>query len=312
MKMKIVKGIRNLFVTLLLAAAAFAGWRMFDRPEANAYSGNFSYSVTENRSGGDYKTLSMSRDNVHSGYLILVNPKNACRSGGAGSVSVYDLKNNSYKVRDKNVLLNEEVIRALNEMMADFDRAKSDRTVNVISGYRTEDEQRQLLDAQTANRGEAEAAMWVAKPGFSEHHTGLTLDFGLYFENGTSASFDGRGKYAWITENCLNYGFVVRYPEGKEALTGISYEPWHLRYVGVPHAYMMKEKNFCLEEYIDFLWGFQFDGKRLEVNADGRQYEIYFTAGTKVSVPENRSYEISGNNADGFIVTVELITNQSN
>ena len=301
MKKKKTKILRNLFIFLLLTAAVFGGWHLLDKTEATAPLVSSSINSAE-----DYQTVNMNRDDVHTGNLILINPEYAYRSAGdPGLVSVFNKKNNAYKVKDKNVLLNEQVIAALNNLMSEFNRVKSVNAVNVISGTRTEEEQRKLLENEIADKGKAVAMMWVAKPGFSEHHSGLAFDLGLYFDNGTSASFDGKGKYAWIADNCWKYGFIVRYPENKESITKISYEPWHLRYVGVPHAFMMKERALCLEEYIDFLRDYRFDEKHLNVSANGLQYEIYFTAKRNVPVPTHSNYEISGNNVDGFIVTIE-------
>lgn len=88
----------------------------------------------------------------------------------------------------------------------------------------------------------------VATPGSSEHHTGLAFDIGVPGE-----SFRLTEQCAWLSENCAGYGFVVRYTEEKERLTGITAEPWHIRYVGVEHARAMTQGNLCLEEYVDRL-----------------------------------------------------------
>ena len=74
-----------------------------------------------------------------------------------------------------------------------------------------------------------------------------------YTSQGVSLDYTGTGECSWLNQNCYQYGFVVRFPEDKEELTGIDYEPWHFRYVGIPHAYMMTKNNLCLEEYISFL-----------------------------------------------------------
>ena len=137
---------------------------------------------------------------------------------------------------------------------------------------------------------------------------------GLYPENGFSREYDGTGEYRWISQNCYQYGFVVRYESDKIDITKIGNEPWHIRYVGVPHAYVMKKQDLCfLEEYMDYLKDFPYDGKHLMVTDDKNQkYEIYYVAapaGEKiisVPVPETGNYEISGSNTDGFIVTVSL------
>lgn len=84
----------------------------------------------------------------------------------------------------------------------------------------------------------------VAKPGTSEHHTGLAVDIAGGWE-----MFD------WLEEHCAEYGFILRFPEGKEELTGITYEPWHFRYVGVEMAQEIQALDMCLEEYVTYLTG---------------------------------------------------------
>lgn len=145
----------------------------------------------------------------------------------------------------------------------------------------------------------------MATPGYSEHHTGYALDFNLLHEDGTSDSYTGTGIYEWVNEHAPEYGFVVRYEPDKAEYTGIQYEPWHFRYVGVPHSLIMKEKNFCLEEYIQFLRDYPADGEHLFFENDGKEYEIYYVKGLEVPIGEADSYLVSGDNVDGFIVTLE-------
>lgn len=93
-------------------------------------------------------------------------------------------------------------------------------------------------------------------PGASEHQYGMCMDIVTYSyvaEAGLTDGFDQTDCWKWINENDYKYGFIMRYAEEKEDITGIMYEPWHYRYVGVEHATFMKEHNMCLEEYIDFL-----------------------------------------------------------
>ncbi len=125
-----------------------------------------------------------------------------------------------------------------------------------ISGFRPHSTQVSLFNArveQARNDGyadpEAEAARHVARPGTSEHELGLAVDFNsvdeIYFRNTAEAK--------WLAAHCAEYGFVIRYPEDKESVTGIIYEPWHLRFVGVKHAKRMNELNMCLEEYCEYI-----------------------------------------------------------
>lgn len=151
------------------------------------------------------------------------------------------------------------VLEAFEQMLAAM-REEGAGTVYIQSAYRSYSRQ-QFLFRNKVNQfrslGYDEAAAIertarsLAHPGASEHQTGLAIDV---TQNGrlTQAFGDTRaGK--WIAENCHRFGFIVRYPKDKTAITGIIYEPWHLRYVGNPHASFMKEQNLCLEEYMDYL-----------------------------------------------------------
>ncbi len=97
----------------------------------------------------------------------------------------------------------------------------------------------------SAEDAEALAATEVAKPRTSEHHLGLAVDFNILDE-----SFTETKQCAWLQEHAHEYGFIMRYPKEKEAITGVVYEPWHYRYVGVEHAAAIKNAGLCLEEYL--------------------------------------------------------------
>lgn len=138
-----------------------------------------------------------------------------------------------------------------------FDAALSEGVDLVVrSGYRSEKEQKELLIKKIGafrkegyDDGEAaERAMdWVSMPGTSEHQLGIAVDINA--ENSTEKN----EAYKWLSENAHKFGFVVRYPSDKSYITGISYEPWHFRYVGKEHAQKMYESGQCLEEYLDSL-----------------------------------------------------------
>jgi len=125
------------------------------------------------------------------------------------------------------------------------------------STYRDRDTQEQLFndevrkyieEGKTREEAEKLAIKRVARPGTSEHETGLAVDF-----NYVNMEFEKSKAFEWLVENSHKYGFVLRYPKDKESITGIEYEPWHFRYVGKEHAKVMKENNFCLEEYVEYL-----------------------------------------------------------
>jgi len=253
-----------------------------------------------------YDIIPKSKADILKGELILVSNDVPYQFTYENELaSLYDVKNSAYKVKDRNVLVDPDIVDSLNSMMLDFKKRYEDNSVTVISGYRTYEKQQTLLDQRISESGEAEAVKWVAKPGGSEHHTGYAFDLGLY-NNGMSREYNGKGKYEWINRNAYKYGFIVRYPDSKSDITGILHEPWHFRYIGNPHSTIMTQYNMCLEEYIDYLRQFKFGKMHLSyIDYNGKKYEIYYTEKLDVPVPKKGNFKISGNNIDGFIVTVE-------
>lgn len=254
----------------------------------------------------DYKKLSLKQEDIYRGGLILVNAEYPYQfSEELNLVSVFDHKNSYYNVKDKNVSVAQTTMDAMNRLLEGFYKEHDNNSINVISGHRTYEFQQTLLDEKTEEKGAVEAMKWVALPGASEHHTGLAVDFSIFHrKTGASEPYKGKGDYAWINENAYKYGFIVRYPDEKKDITGIDYEPWHFRYLGLPHSYLVTQQKLCYEEYIAFLRQFEYGKEHLKVEYDGKTYEIYYTKNTDVYVPKNEEYSVSGNNVDGFIVTV--------
>lgn len=257
-------------------------------------------------------TTAVTRDDLSKGNLVLVNSENPIRTYDESNlVSIAENNEGAYKVKDKSIKLNKEALDALNEMLKDFEEAKGDNELIVISGYRDFNMQEKIHYETLLDKGIEHTNNYVAKPDRSEHHTGLAIDLGIYHKDGTSSEYDGTGIYSWINENCYKYGFVLRYPSGKKDKTGISEEPWHFRYVGKIHAEMMNELNLCLEEYIVYLKNYSYYlSPGQGITESGKNYSIYYIPAendiTYVPIPESKAYIISGNNKDGFIVTVSL------
>ena len=137
-----------------------------------------------------------------------------------------------------------------------FDVARAEGVYPVVrEGYRTEEEQQEILDDKiqtyinqgySQSRAERTAKEWVALPGTSEHQLGIAVDI-----NADKSKCSNEEVYAWLAENAYKYGFILRYPPGKQEITGTSYEPWHYRYVGIEAAYEINERGICLEEYFE-------------------------------------------------------------
>ena len=137
-----------------------------------------------------------------------------------------------------------------------FDDARSEGIYPIVrEGYRTHEEQQTIMDdkinsfiLQGYSKREAEklAKEWVAEPGTSEHELGLAVDI-----NADKSRSSNDEVYNWLAENAYQYGFILRYPQGKEDITGIDYEPWHYRYVGKESALEIYTQQITLEEYLE-------------------------------------------------------------
>ncbi|MEH7387331.1 M15 family metallopeptidase [Bacillus sp. JJ1521] len=127
-------------------------------------------------------------------------------------------------------------------------------TLHAQSGYRSYGTQQSLYDNYVRVNGEEEASTFSAKPGQSEHQTGLAMDVTSdSVDNLLVQEFGETPEGKWVAEHAAESGFIVRFQLGKEDITGYMYEPWHLRYVGVEHAKYITEHGLTLEEYLGFV-----------------------------------------------------------
>jgi len=183
------------------------------------------------------------------GFLWLVNKQNSLPESYAPS-SLVDCKS---------VKLRQETADAFN-IMQEAMTEEGMSALHLQSGYRNYGYQQAILrqrekELMAKGHSKPEAAMLALKsvqpPGASEHQLGLALDVSI---NGKlEAAFGETPEGIWLAENCHKFGFIMRYPAHKTHITGIVYEPWHLRYVGHPHASIMKELDLTLEEYQNYL-----------------------------------------------------------
>ncbi|MBQ6354721.1 MAG: M15 family metallopeptidase [Lachnospiraceae bacterium] len=143
--------------------------------------------------------------------------------------------------------LKKEPAEAIEEMFA---AAREDGYEIIMrTGYRSYGYQAALYESYKEQDGEEAADKYSARPGSSEHQSGLCCDVGI--EGKDLNAFEGTDEAKWIADNYWKYGFVVRYPQDKEDITGYMYEAWHIRYVGKEAAKYMHEKNLTLEEYLE-------------------------------------------------------------
>ena len=154
----------------------------------------------------------------------------------------FDLNNLNYSKEG----LCKEVIDNFNKMKND---AKNNKlNIWIESGYRSYYYQEKLYNNYVLKYGQSNADIFSARPGHSEHQTGLALDL-----NTIDDTFLDTLEYKWIYENSYKYGFIIRYPFGKENITGYKFEPWHLRYVGYPLSKILYNNGnwITLEEYFN-------------------------------------------------------------
>ena len=140
--------------------------------------------------------------------------------------------------------LSADVKNAFDEMQ---NVAKNDNIkLWIASGYRSYSLQTNLYNSYVLKDGKAKADTYSARPGHSEHQTGLAMDLNII-----DSSFEGTPEAIWIEKNCYKYGFIIRYPKGKEEITGYKYEPWHVRYLGKELAEKVYNTGKTLEEYLN-------------------------------------------------------------
>ena len=206
-----------------------------------------------------------------------------------------------------NVLINCKVAKVLQLV---FKTISSGNEIVPVSGYRSFEEQTTIYNDSLKENGEMFTKKFVALPGRSEHQTGLAIDLALNKENidFICPDFPYDGICEVFRQTAYDYGFIERYPKGKENITGISHEPWHFRYIGYPHSKIIKQKGITFEEYITLIKNYNSKYKMNFTEDSGREFSIYYVPAhsdkTEIQIPEDYSYEISGNNIDGFIVTV--------
>lgn len=139
--------------------------------------------------------------------------------------------------------VDEEAYNALNVMISGA--ANDGITLTMISGFRSYERQQTLYSNYLLREGRDAADRYSARPGYSEHQTGLAFDL-----NSLEYSFDQTPEGQWLAEHCAEYGFIIRYPNNKEAETGYHYEPWHVRYLGKELAEKVTDSGLSLEEYL--------------------------------------------------------------
>ena len=241
---------------------------------------------------------------IYQGHLILVNQKHPLMTtvDQLVPVSSFDF----YECYKEPIYLEQTCKTQLTELLR---TAGLNGKFIAVSGYRTEQEQTTIYKSSLLENGQEFTEKYVALPMESEHQTGLAIDLSELTSDVDfiRPSFPQSGMCEYFRQTAPSFGFIERYKQNKQHITGISAEPWHFRYIGIPHAQIATENGICLEEYIDYLQQFRFSKQHLFFDAIQGIYEIYYIQGsedfTTLSIPEHDNFTFSGNNRDGFIVT---------
>lgn len=246
------------------------------------------------------RKIILKQEQVHTGSLILVNSRH-------GFLSDPDELLIPILESAPDILLQRRAVTLLEQLMQEI---CGWREIVPVSGWRSLAEQQQIWDDSLRDNGPDFTKKYVALPGHSEHQTGLAVDLGLKSSriDFIRPEFPDSGACRAFREKAAKYGFILRYPAGKEDVTGIAHEPWHFRYVGIPHAGIMAENDLTLEEYVSFLHQFPQGSPPLVHRIGLRQTAVSWLKSdgpqTEAWVPAALPYTVSGNNVDGFVLTV--------
>lgn len=282
---------RRLLLLLAVISAAVIIARLAENESALPIA--VAYNAPEQGDAREEMRLTVEASQPYRGDLLLVNRDYALREDGVRTdiAALADLEelNAGYGVLLADIRMSEDVMLQFAAMI-DAARADGVNGFLINSGYRTSAEQDMLYREQGAD--------YALPAGHSEHQLGIALDIGSRLGEMAQAP---EGK--WLADHAWRFGFILRYPAHKTEVTGIQYEPWHFRYVGLPHSAVMQERGLVLEEYLELLQ----TNRQLTVQVEGASYEVRYapyTPGMTVSVPKDRPYRISGDNRGGIIVTI--------
>lgn len=253
------------------------------------------------------KKIILHRDGIHFGSLILVNRFYGYREQKQGALLVPVLE------QEPQILMQRRAAVLLFHLM---DKINGWQGIVPVSGWRSGREQEEIWESSLKENGREFTETYVACPGHSEHQSGLAIDLGKRQEkiDFIRPEFPYTGLCGIFRRKAAEYGFIERYPRGKENVTGIGYEPWHFRYVGIPHARIMEQNELTLEEYIDFLRQFPYGERPYRFSEGGQEFWVSFLkmpdlgedrAEMEIEIEQAHPYWISGNNGDGFVITRE-------
>ncbi len=210
---------------------------------------NTEQDTSENTRENSKDTVSGNESDIDSNLLVLVNK--LYKLPDDYRVELHELNNGE--------LVAECMYEDLKAMWFDGEEQNPGFSYEVCSGYRTAEKQEMLLEQEiedninmgmSEEEAEADALLTVAPSGYSEHETGLAVDIVSERNQRLDDTQELTAENKWLQEHCYEYGFILRYPKGKESVTGYSYESWHFRYVGKEAAKEIHDRGITLEEYL--------------------------------------------------------------
>lgn len=252
------------------------------------------------------KTIALHKDDIWCGNLLLVNSQYPLKAAGQNDLTIADM-------RFPNILMRRD---AANVLQLILDKISARDSIALVSGYRSTEEQIAIYNNSLQDNGRDFTLKFVAMPNHSEHQTGLAIDLALNKDDidFICPDFPYEGICDVFRKTAPDYGFIERYPRDKENITKISHEPWHFRYVGYPHSKIIKRNRLCLEEYMDFIKTYREDCPLIYKSSSGAIIEVYYAPAaskqTLITVPQSGIWQVSGNNSDGFIITVWRRSNE--
>jgi D-alanyl-D-alanine carboxypeptidase len=252
-----------------------------------------------------YKDVTMDKTQTQYGPLALVNDTHEYKFPGAAATHLANIwdyrvahtengKTPAYKTSFNTLMLDGSALPSLHNMLTDLSKAIGKSDAIISSSYRTYEDQ----------------IPFSVPEGKSDHHTGFGVTLKIFADGVTSNIYDSPEYYTWLADNAHKYGFVVRYPEDKATLTGISDYVEYFHYVGDGAASYMKANNLCLEEFVAQIKAHTHSNPLEVTDANGQKWLIYYTACqgdmATVKLPTNFTYTVSGDNDGGIIVSVSL------
>lgn len=240
--MQVIGSVTIVAVLWLTQKAVVMGPTHIEKEKIDSKSIFPTYSSTITQKDGNFYIV-----NNASSTLVLVNKQRRLPDGYAPQDLIIPNVRFSYAGNREKMKLRREAAVALEKL---FQKAESEQVyLFAVSAYRSHERQRALYESYEQTEGKEVTALYSAFPGTSEHETGLAVDVSsksIGFQLDTS--FEQTKEGIWLREHANEFGYIIRYPKDKTNRTGYSYEPWHIRYIGVEYAKQLYEKGQTLEE----------------------------------------------------------------